>query len=137
LHTSYLYWMVNKFIEHIFNIFSRKLSEDSNECNLKLIQSLVLCPGQNLYVVEAYNRKILLGGTVQGGIHFLTDLTPSQEKGNNGKPKNNFSEMLSVSTFMPHDLLPPEELPLPEKKLDISIPTYKQSIKKKLSAVKF
>src|SRR3989338_7242671 len=120
------------FIQHIFNIFSRKLSEDSNECNLKLIQSLVLCPGQNLYVVEVFNKKILLGGTVQGGIHFLTDLTPSQEKENNEKPENNISEMLAVSKFMPHDLLQQEELPLPEKKLDISIPTYKQ---KKLSVV--
>ena len=44
---------------------------------LKLIQTMMLTPGQNLYMVEVEGKKLLLGGTQQGGIQFLADLNSS------------------------------------------------------------
>ena len=42
---------------------------------LKLKQTLILTPGQNLYLIEIDGKRILVGGTQQGGVQFLTDLT--------------------------------------------------------------
>lgn len=45
---------------------------------LKLKQTLILTPGQNLYVVEVDDHRLLLGGTHQGGVQFLADLSQSK-----------------------------------------------------------
>ena len=42
---------------------------------VKLKQSLILTPGQNVYLVEVEGKKLLLGGTHQGGVQFLADLS--------------------------------------------------------------
>ena len=42
---------------------------------LKLKQTLILTPGQNLYLIEIDGKRLLVGGTQQGGVQFLTDLT--------------------------------------------------------------
>ena len=42
---------------------------------VKLKQSLILTPGQNIYLVEIEGKKLLLGGTHQGGVQFLADLS--------------------------------------------------------------
>lgn len=47
----------------------------SPSSGLKLKQTLMLTPGQNLYVVEIDEKKLLIGGTHQGGVQFLADLT--------------------------------------------------------------
>ena len=47
----------------------------SNVQTLKLKQTLMLTPGQNIYLVEIDSKKLLLGGTQQGGVQFLADLT--------------------------------------------------------------
>lgn len=44
---------------------------------LKLLQTMILTPGQNIYLVEVDGKKLLLGGTHEGGVQFLTDLTQS------------------------------------------------------------
>lgn len=63
----------------VFDSFAQKLSSAiSNPQGLKLKQALILTPGQNLYIVEVEERKFLLGGTHQGGVQFLADLTDKQ-----------------------------------------------------------
>lgn len=63
----------------VFDNFAQKLSNAiSNPQGLKLKQALILTPGQNLYIVEVEGRKFLLGGTHQGGVQFLADLTDKQ-----------------------------------------------------------
>ena len=47
---------------------------------LKLKQTLMLTPGQNIYLVEIEGKKLLLGGTQQGGVQFLADLTGAEGK---------------------------------------------------------
>ena len=42
---------------------------------LKLKQTLILTPGQNLYLIEIDDKRLLVGGTQNGGVQFLTDLT--------------------------------------------------------------
>ncbi|GEM_PF-2663663 len=42
---------------------------------VKLKQSLILTPGQNIYLVEVEGKKLLLSGTHQGGVQFLADLS--------------------------------------------------------------
>ncbi len=46
-----------------------------NNQGLKLKQTLILTPGQNLYLVEIDGKRILLGATHNGGVQFLADLT--------------------------------------------------------------
>ena len=52
----------------------------SNTQGLKLKQTLILTPGQNLYLIEIDGKRLLVGGTQQGGVQFLTDLTNSTFK---------------------------------------------------------
>lgn len=66
-----------------------------NTQGLKLLQTLILTPGQNLYVIEAEGKKLLIGGTHQGGVQFLTDLTCAS--------KNN-SEISAKHLPLPHEL---------------------------------
>ncbi len=47
----------------------------SNSNGLKLIQTLILTPGQSLYLIEIDGRRILVGGTQQGGVQFVSDLS--------------------------------------------------------------
>ena len=42
---------------------------------LKLKQTLILTLGQNLYLIEIDDKRLLVGGTQHGGVQFLTDLT--------------------------------------------------------------
>ena len=55
----------------------------SNTQGLKLKQTLILTPGQNLYLVEIDGKRLLVGGTQQGGVQFLTDLTKNMAKNEN------------------------------------------------------
>lgn len=47
----------------------------ANNQGLKLKQTLILTPGQNLYLVEIDGKRLLLGATHNGGVQFLADLT--------------------------------------------------------------
>ncbi|MBI2996081.1 MAG: hypothetical protein HYY52_05180 [Candidatus Melainabacteria bacterium] len=47
----------------------------ANNTGLKLKQILPLVPGQNLYLIEYEEKILLVGGTNQGGVHFLADLS--------------------------------------------------------------
>ena len=59
-----------------FNGFPEQFSGCfTNMANLKLKQMINLNKGQNLYLVELDGKKILLGGTHQGGIQYVADLT--------------------------------------------------------------
>lgn len=60
------------FIEEIAQKFTGGFS---NQNSMKLKQTLMLTPGQNVYLVEIEGKKLLLGGTQQGGVQFLSDLT--------------------------------------------------------------
>ena len=63
-----------------FNDVAQKFASNfSNPQGLKLKQTLMLTPGQNLYVIEIEDKKLLIGGTQQGGVQFLADLTDSIE----------------------------------------------------------
>lgn len=44
---------------------------------IKIKQTYMLSPGQVLYIIEIDGRKMLIGATQQGGVHFLTDLSKS------------------------------------------------------------
>lgn len=60
----------------LFDNVAQKLTNVfSNPNGIKLKHALILTPGQNLYIVEVEGRSFLLGGTHQGGIQFLADLT--------------------------------------------------------------
>ena len=37
-------------------------------------------PGQNLYLIEIDGKRLLVGGTQQGGVQFVADLTQSMSK---------------------------------------------------------
>ena len=60
------------FLNYLTQKFNNSFSSSSN---LKLIQSLMLVPGQCIYVIEVDSKKLLIGGTQQGGIQFLADLS--------------------------------------------------------------
>lgn len=62
------------FFDNLAQKFSNKFSTSGE---IKLIQTLMLTPGQNIYVVEVEGKRLLIGGTQQGGIQFLADLTES------------------------------------------------------------
>ena len=75
--------------EEIAHKFSSGFSPNQS---LKLKQTLILMPGQNLYVVEVEGKKLLLGGTHQGGVQFLADLT------------NQHNGSIHSSQFIPQNL---------------------------------
>lgn len=50
----------------------------ANNQGLKLKQTLILTPGQNLYLVEIDGKRLLLGATHNGGVQFLADLTQNE-----------------------------------------------------------
>lgn len=59
------------FLDGITDKFKGTISFDG----IKLKQMVALNRGQNLYLVEMDGRKILLGGTHNGGVQFVADLT--------------------------------------------------------------
>ena len=69
----------SNLIEEFAQKFNNNFSSFSNFQGLKLKQTLMLTPGQNIYLVEVDGKKLLIGGTHQGGIQFLADLTAKQE----------------------------------------------------------
>lgn len=69
------------FLDNIAQRFNNSFSGSSNSSGLKLIQTLMLTPGQNIYVVEVEGKKLLVGGTQQGGVQFLADLTKTNING--------------------------------------------------------
>ncbi len=73
---------VGSVLDEFAQKFSGGLSSFSGE-GLKLKQTLVLTPGQNLYLVEVEGKKLLLGATHHGGVHFLADMTSKNLKLNN------------------------------------------------------
>lgn len=73
---------VGSVLDEFAQKFSGSLSSFSGE-GLKLKQTLVLTPGQNLYLVEVEGKKLLLGATHHGGVHFLADMTSKNIKLNN------------------------------------------------------
>ena len=72
---------------------------------VKLKQSLILTPGQNIYLVEVEGKKLLLGGTHQGGVQFLADLSDKSIAGGNidfkqiEEYQNNFGQNHSNVTY--------------------------------------
>ena len=63
--------LLDEFTQKITGSFS----SFSNVQGLKLKQTLILAPGQNVYLVEIEGKKLLLGATHNGGVQFLADLT--------------------------------------------------------------
>lgn len=70
----------NGFLEGLKDKFSGNLSAFTSQLGgLTLKQSLILAPGQNVYLVEVDGKKLLLGATQYGGVQFLADLTAKNE----------------------------------------------------------
>lgn len=88
-------------------------SNSSSLHGLKLKQTLILTPGQNLYLIEVDGKKLLVGGTQQGGVQFLCDLTQNILK--NEKPDFKQVEESTMHTneipFMTQDILSNKDLP--------------------------
>lgn len=96
----------NRFsrVGSIFDEFTQKitssLSNYAHVGGLKLKQTLMLVPGQNIYLVEIDGKRLLLGATHHGGIHFLADLTLEDNKKHVGifstmqlgEPQNNIKD---------------------------------------------
>lgn len=57
------------------NLAQKFTGSFANTQGLKLKQTLILTPGQNLYLIEIDGKRLLVGGTQQGGVQFLCDLT--------------------------------------------------------------
>ena len=68
----------NDLIGELAQKFTRSFSGSLQD--LKLKQILTLTPGQNLYVIEIDGKRLLVGGTQQGGVQFLADLTQEELK---------------------------------------------------------
>ena len=73
-------------LEDITQKITNKFSAFMPESSLVLKQAMVLTPGQNLYLVEVDGKRLLLGGTQQGGVQFISDLT-------NVKPESSESQI--------------------------------------------
>jgi flagellar biogenesis protein FliO len=70
----------NGFLEGLKDKFSGNLSAFTSQLGgLTLKQSLILAPGQNVYLVEVDGKRLLLGATQYGGVQFLADLTTKNE----------------------------------------------------------
>ena len=70
----------NGFFEGIAEKLGGNLSVFASQLGgLTLKQSLVLAPGQNVYLVEVDGKRLLLGATQYGGVQFLADLTVKSE----------------------------------------------------------
>ena len=68
------------FLEGIAEKFGGNLSAFASQLGgLTLKQSLILAPGQNVYLVEVDGKRLLLGATQYGGVQFLADLTAKNE----------------------------------------------------------
>ena len=52
----------------------------SSSQGMKLKQTLILTPGQNIYLIEIDGKRLLIGATQQGGVQFLADMTQSTLK---------------------------------------------------------
>lgn len=82
---------VGSMLDEFVQKFSDNFSGLSGRKGLKLKETLVLAPGQNVYLVEVEGKNLLLGATHQGGVHFLTDLT--------SKGKKQFNETENVESL--------------------------------------
>lgn len=100
----------NKFDKpgSLLDEFTQKItggfSSFSNVQGLKLKQTLILAPGQNVYLVEVEGKKLLLGATHNGGVQFLADLSPSNVGiGLKPAPTSNASEASLVQIPKSHN----------------------------------
>lgn len=82
------------FLDELTQKITGGFSSFKNTNGLKLKQTLILTPGQNLYLVEIENKKLLLGGTHQGGVQFLVDLTE-----NSSSNKLDFKEIEAFQNY--------------------------------------
>lgn len=67
------------FLDELVQKVNGNFSSFSPLGGMKLKQTLILTPGQNIYLVEVDGKKLLLGGTQQGGVQFLADLNQTTE----------------------------------------------------------
>ena len=74
---------VGSILDEFAQKFTGSFSNFSNSQGLKLKQTLILTPGQNLYLVEIDGKRLLLGATHHGGVQFLTDLTQKSSQATN------------------------------------------------------
>ncbi|OGI18918.1 MAG: hypothetical protein A3B68_06780 [Candidatus Melainabacteria bacterium RIFCSPHIGHO2_02_FULL_34_12] len=70
---------------------------------IKLKQAMILTPGQNIYLVEVEGKKLLLGGTQQGGVQFLADLTN----------KTSSKSVLDFKQIEEYQNMPKNQMPTP------------------------
>ncbi len=89
---------VGSVLDEFAQKFSGSLSSFSGE-GLKLKQTLVLTPGQNLYLIEVEGKKLLLGATHHGGVHFLADMTSKNLKLNNSNTGNQLTGIENLSNM--------------------------------------
>ena len=97
---------LGSFVDEFTQKFALNFTNFSNpnSSSLKLKQTLILTPGQNIYMVEIDGKKLLLGGTHNGGIQFLADLSDAQSM----SQMQNSSQL--VDNFKPNfSYKPPEE----------------------------
>ncbi len=88
-------------------------SFSNSSLGLKLKQTLILTPGQNLYLVEIDGKRLLVGGTQQGGVQFLCDLTQNTLKNEKLEFKQ-IEEPVVIANetpFMAQDVLSNKDLP--------------------------
>lgn len=65
----------NKFLDFIASKIQCNLTGISSASSMKLRQTLMLIPGQNLYLIEVDGKNLLIGGTHEGGVQFLANVT--------------------------------------------------------------
>lgn len=94
---------VGGFLDDIAQKFTS--GNSSNSTGLRLKQTLALIPGQNLYLVEIKGKTLLLGGTNNGGVQFLADLTQREKDNKNEKTEASSKEVPKVIKDKYTDLL--------------------------------
>ena len=146
---------VSGFLEGIAEKFGGNLSAFASQLGgLTLKQSLILAPGQNIYLVEVDGKRLLLGATQYGGVQFLADLTAKNESvGNKSsllsgkqieefqsqKKHNLLKENMQQSPFFEPNLQALKEesaqMDIPEQKVtrEFSVHSGRGSFKKKVN----
>lgn len=115
------------FLEGVVQKLGGNLASFTQLEGVTLKQSLVLAPGQNIYLVEVDGKRLLLGATQYGGVHFLADLTPSLLSGKQieelqSQKKNNVLNHFTNNQIQKENMSPvsnlQSELPFFETKID-------------------
>lgn len=114
----------NKFLDFIASKIQCNLTGISSASSMKLRQTLMLIPGQNLYLIEVDGKNLLIGGTHEGGVQFLANVT-DQPLAQNGVTLPVIAE--PNSNFNLNEILKDEELLNKQKYNDLFSNSYTES----------